>query len=215
MLQSYIELIQKGIEKLTSLGPQNNTFIDYITAVGYEFLILGLGLLYLVGIVLLIAFPFVTVRFLMWRIKEYYKKKYPKADMYYRYGYCCTDGPKLYFKRLLNAKKYKAHALNDIYKVFKLLEEQKELLFTTQTVVKDLVYKTYNEWSKNNNIDIDKLCKDLYNELATLGVMQEFSEVEKLYYKIDNKISFFKIFVSVIIGLVWVLFLIPFILMMI
>ena len=176
MLESYIELIQKCLDKLTSLGPQNNTFMDYITAVGYEFLILGLGLLYLVGIALLIAFPFITVKFLMWRIEEYYKKKYPKADMYYRYGCWYTDGPKLHFRRLID-KNGKIDALNDVYKVFKSLEERKELLFTTQPVVKDLVYKAYDEWSKDNNIDIKKLCKDLYDELAKLGVMKEWCEV--------------------------------------
>lgn len=39
MLQKYLELLKNGLDAMTSLSIKDATFIDYITAVGYEFAI--------------------------------------------------------------------------------------------------------------------------------------------------------------------------------
>lgn len=60
MLQNYIELLRKCTEALTSLSFESASLSDYFTAVGYEFLILLLGIGYLLGIAVLLAAPVLT-----------------------------------------------------------------------------------------------------------------------------------------------------------
>lgn len=58
MLQDYINLLKNGFDKLSGLSFDNCTIQDYFAAVGYEFAILALGLLYLALAMFIIAFPF-------------------------------------------------------------------------------------------------------------------------------------------------------------
>ena len=57
MLNKYLDLLQHATEAMTSVGKTGAGAAEYFQAVGYEFLVIGLGFLYLVGIVLLVAGP--------------------------------------------------------------------------------------------------------------------------------------------------------------
>ncbi len=57
MLQKYLELFQRAFEKLTSLGGSNSTWSDYFTTVGTEFLVLLLGIVYIIAILAIIFIP--------------------------------------------------------------------------------------------------------------------------------------------------------------
>lgn len=57
MLQKYLQLFQRAFEKLTSLGGSNSTWSDYFTTVGTEFLVLLLGIVYIVAILAIIFIP--------------------------------------------------------------------------------------------------------------------------------------------------------------
>lgn len=57
MLQKYLELFERAFEKLTSLGGSNSTWSDYFTTVGTEFLVLLLGIVYIVAILAIIFIP--------------------------------------------------------------------------------------------------------------------------------------------------------------
>lgn len=57
MLQKYLQLFQRAFEKLTSLGGSNSTWSDYFTTVGTEFLVLLLGIVYIVAILAIILIP--------------------------------------------------------------------------------------------------------------------------------------------------------------
>lgn len=214
MLQSYVELIKSCIDKLTSLGPENNTFLDYIQAVGYEFLIIGIELLYLAGIAVMIAFPFLAARLSTSKMKQYYDKKYPKANLYYKYCYWATCGPKISVNYLAGASEKDAYKrLLEIHTAVKELEESQKLLFSKQTVLKVLVDKAYDE-SQKAGADITTICKNLHDALVDIGIENEINEAAQLYDKVQERVAFFKIFISIIIGVIWLLFLIPFALMM-
>lgn len=57
MLQKYLQLFERAFEKLTSLGGSNSTWSDYFTTVGTEFLVLLLGIVYIVAILAIIFIP--------------------------------------------------------------------------------------------------------------------------------------------------------------
>lgn len=62
MLNSYIKLLQHATEALTNVGGSNAGAAEYFQAVGYEFLVIGLGFLYLAGIVAIVAIPVLVFR---------------------------------------------------------------------------------------------------------------------------------------------------------
>ena len=51
MLQKYLQLFERAFEKLTSLGGSNSTWSDYFTTVGTEFLVLLLGIVYILSLI--------------------------------------------------------------------------------------------------------------------------------------------------------------------
>lgn len=57
MLKNYLQMLENAFKAMTSLGGSNATWMDYFHTVGYEFLVLAIGILYLVGMVLLITVP--------------------------------------------------------------------------------------------------------------------------------------------------------------
>lgn len=57
MLNSYIKLLQHATEALTNVGGSNAGAAEYFQAVGYEFVVIAIGLLYLAGIVAIVAIP--------------------------------------------------------------------------------------------------------------------------------------------------------------
>lgn len=92
MLNKYLELLQYATEVMTSVGKSGAGAAEYFQAVGYEFLVVGLGLLYLAGIVLLIAVPVLVFYYGIFRggfasekLKEMYKiaEKYVDASDQY------------------------------------------------------------------------------------------------------------------------------------
>lgn len=49
MLNKYLDLLQHATEAMTSVGKTGAGAAEYFQAVGYEFLVIGLGFLYLVS----------------------------------------------------------------------------------------------------------------------------------------------------------------------
>lgn len=62
MLNSYIKLLQHATEAMTNVGGSNAGAAEYFQAVGYEFVIIAIGLLYLAGIVAIVAIPVLVFR---------------------------------------------------------------------------------------------------------------------------------------------------------
>lgn len=62
MLNSYIKLLKHATEALTNVGGSNAGAAEYFQAVGYEFVIIAIGLLYLAGIAAIVAVPVLVFR---------------------------------------------------------------------------------------------------------------------------------------------------------
>lgn len=62
MLQDYIDLLKHAMEVMGNLGHSGAGFPEYVNAVGYEFLILGLGVLYLAFIAGIVAIPIIFIK---------------------------------------------------------------------------------------------------------------------------------------------------------
>lgn len=57
MLQNYIDLLKDAIDRMSSLGNSGAGISEYLQAVGYEFAVIGLGLLYIAGFIAIFAVP--------------------------------------------------------------------------------------------------------------------------------------------------------------
>ena len=62
MLNSYIKLLQHATEAMTNVGRSNAGTAEYFQAVGYEFVVIAIGLLYLAVIVAVVAVPVLVFR---------------------------------------------------------------------------------------------------------------------------------------------------------
>lgn len=103
MLNKYLDLLQHATEAMKNVGKSGAGATEYFQAVGYELLIIGLGLLYLAGIVLLIAVPVLVfyrgvVRggFASEKLKEMYKiaEEYTRASDQWevlRWNFVCSE----------------------------------------------------------------------------------------------------------------------------
>jgi hypothetical protein len=111
MLQKYLQLFERAFEKLTSLGGSNSTWSDYFTTVGTEFLVLLLGIVYIVAILAIIFIPIFGNRKVVQKIakNDAYKKAQKLGTKWYEFrkrirdiivdietnGYKYTSGPDL------------------------------------------------------------------------------------------------------------------------
>lgn len=57
MLYKYLDLLHRATDSLTSLGGSNATWTDCFKTIGYEFLVLGIGILYVAAIAAIILIP--------------------------------------------------------------------------------------------------------------------------------------------------------------
>lgn len=87
MLQKYLQLFERAFERLTSLGGSNSTWSDYFTTVGTEFLVLLLGIVYIVAILAIIFIPIFGNKKAVQRIakKDAYKKAQKLGTKWYEF----------------------------------------------------------------------------------------------------------------------------------
>lgn len=62
MLQQYFEILKKATDAMTSLNSSGASVQDYLITVGYEFAVLGLGLLYLAVLALIVVIPILIIK---------------------------------------------------------------------------------------------------------------------------------------------------------
>ena len=62
MFNNYVEMLKKATEAMTSLHHTEAGPAEYFSAVGYEFAVIGLGILWLAIIVAVIAIPIVITK---------------------------------------------------------------------------------------------------------------------------------------------------------
>lgn len=65
MFNNYVEMLKKATEAMTSLHHTEAGPAEYFSAVGYEFAVIGLGILWLAIIVAVIAIPIVITKWVL------------------------------------------------------------------------------------------------------------------------------------------------------
>lgn len=120
MLQKYLELLKKATSSMGNLGHSGAGFPEYAQAVGYEFLVLGLGLLYLAVVVAIIAIPILFIRKVF--IKNSFGSK--KWKEYIRikdefYAFCSTYTRMIKDLLSLNTEESIAEKLRELYDFLK------------------------------------------------------------------------------------------------
>lgn len=76
MLYKYLDLLHQATDSLTSLGGSNATWTDCFKTIGYEFLVLGLGILYLAAIAAIVLIPTVGLVRMLKKIKSHEIQKH-------------------------------------------------------------------------------------------------------------------------------------------
>lgn len=84
MLKKYLQFLIESFEKLTSLGGSNSTWNDYFLTVGNEFLVILIGLAYIVAIFLIVYIPIFGNKKLIRRIRKN-DKWYKFYSLYEKY----------------------------------------------------------------------------------------------------------------------------------
>lgn len=84
MLKKYLQFLIDSFEKLTSLGGSNSTWNDYFLTVGNEFLVILIGLAYIVAIFLIVYIPIFGNKKLIRRIRKN-DKWYKFYSLYEKY----------------------------------------------------------------------------------------------------------------------------------
>lgn len=76
MLCQYLDLLHRATDSLTSLGGSNATWTDCFKTIGYEFLVLGIGILYVAAIAAIILIPTVGLVKMLKKIKSHELQKH-------------------------------------------------------------------------------------------------------------------------------------------
>lgn len=76
MLYKYLDLLHRATDSLTSLGGSNATWTDCFKTIGYEFLVLGLGILYVAAIAAIILIPTIGLVKMLKKIKSHEIQKH-------------------------------------------------------------------------------------------------------------------------------------------
>lgn len=76
MLYKYLDLLHRATDSLTSLGGSNATWTDCFKTIGYEFLVFGLGILYVAVIAIIVLIPTVGLDRMLKKIKSYELQKH-------------------------------------------------------------------------------------------------------------------------------------------
>lgn len=76
MLYKYLDLLRQATDSLTNLGNSNATWLDCFRTIGYEFLVFGLGVLYVAAIAAIILIPTVGLVKILKKIKSHELQKH-------------------------------------------------------------------------------------------------------------------------------------------
>lgn len=76
MLYKYLDLLRQTTDSLTNLGSSHATWLDCFKTIGYEFLVLGLGILYVIAIAAVILIPTIGLAKILKKIKSHELQKH-------------------------------------------------------------------------------------------------------------------------------------------
>lgn len=172
MLKKYLQFLIDSFEKLTSLGGSNSTWSDYFLTVGNEFLVILIGLAYIIAIFLIVYIPIFGNKKLIRRIR--------KNDKWYKFY-------SLYEKYTVAVLKIRSIVSN--------IEQNEDVRILNEYAYNDHLVKELIETLNKFGIQIsginfkkgDKFDKDLLNNTLKEFNLQSHLLMEEIpKYKWDN-----------------------------
>lgn len=214
MLQKYLQLFERAFEKLTSLGGSNSTWSDYFTTVGTEFLVLLLGIVYIVAILAIIFIPIFGNRKAVQRIakNDAYKKAQKLGTKWYEFR---KEVRSIVGSIVANGYKYDADLDIELKKVFDEYNITKYTSFIkneNDNEKKKFDKKAINEMMKEQHLDWLSWNEDK-GDWTACGDFEElgkFGDYDKLCRKFYAKC----IAACSAIMIVYAIFVIPLVLML-
>lgn len=214
MLQKYLQLFERAFEKLTSLGGSNSTWSDYFTTVGTEFLVLLLGIVYIVAILAIIFIPIFGNRKAVQRIakNDAYKKAQKLGTKWYEFR---KEVRSIVGSIVANGYKYDADLDIELKKVFDEYNITKYTSFIkneNDNEKKKFDKKAINEMMKEQHLDWLSWNEDK-GDWTACGDFKELSKFVD-YNKLCRKFYAKCIAACSAIMIVYAIFVIPLVLML-
>lgn len=218
MLQKYISLLEKGFRILSDLNIQDNTFADYLVAVGYEFLIIILGVGYLVILALLVVGPILVSKMLVKRFTSKLRNEIEHRKVQYDFLYNLVYN---YDDLGCKTKELKGK-LEDCKFMYSFLEKHQDTEVYKEYKVADTLYKKLQrmlvltaEFDYKGGIT-EQREDEIRKEVQTIEAIMENIANELMghhTYKLYDKITIITYVVHSGVFLIWLLFMIPWLLM--
>lgn len=199
MLKSYVDLLKNSVSALTSLSIENASISDYFQAVGYEILLIVLGLLSVAIAIVIVVAPYFIFKNLLY--KPYYKHN--------EFGMFMHELPNL-----------KVKDVNYWYKVCQeSFEELKDKIEQLSKINGGI--EIYQKLEKLNNITngFEKKFKDtkeVKEIISEIKQMESSYQIEQQRHEAFNKSHTYRDtadWTMRIIYFIWILLLIPLVLM--
>lgn len=212
MLQKYLELLKKGIDALTGLSIKDASLFDYITAVGYEFAIVFLGILGLAACAAAIFGPYLFTTKIK---KRLYVKVKEKDNWYYEFDFIpsfCSDFKENYYRcekafkdmeTKLKTKVAEIEGYTEMFEVLKTMNEKTsgfarfKKICTTQEIKNDLKQDMKKIADIDDQFGISDKRRAAYQEAVDY----------------ETKIKYILLAINIATWFIWALFMIPLVLM--
>lgn len=215
MLERYIEILKEATQNLSNLGMQNSDITDYFRAVGYEFLVVFLGVTWLAIIVCVILLPFILgnriIKLMIRKIdKEIGTIRSSLNEMF--------ELQEEFHSMLRSSFKNKLKCWKKSYKIHKQYLMRKQMsIYNEQEAIFDGLLRLagltddFTSVPDKNKATIDEIVSEV-KSLMELAVDQKQEALERLQALVtkENRI---KVASYVTIYFVWLMLVIPLVLM--
>lgn len=144
MLYKYLDLLHRATDSLTSLGSSNATWTDCFKTIGYEFLVLGIGILYVAAIAAIILIPTIGTVKILKKIKSHELQKHTILT---NFGYKqCYDLFLSVLKNLqdANCKEYLLTLVDNLSNAYIMAEVTKRYMRKLQELKSEIEDGTVN-----------------------------------------------------------------------
>ena len=155
MLYKYLDLLHRATDSLTSLGGSNATWTDCFKTIGYEFLVLGIGILYVAAIAAIILIPTVGLVKMLKKIKS---NELQKHTILTKSGYKqCSDLFTSVLKNLqdANCKEYLLTLADNLSNAYIMAGVTKRYMRKLQELKNEI---------ENGTVDCDGACESAFRE---------------------------------------------------
>jgi len=195
MLEKYFELLNRCIDALSNLQWGESSFSDFLQVVGYELQLIIYAILFIAGIIAIIAMPVLLSIIISAFSLRMLEKKFVKEFTLASFFKWDTYSPIAFYK----------YDDND-----EITEFTEEFISTIECLISSQNKEIFKE--QNKVVDIIKSSssnKEIYEKLKEEGVVDELDTLYYRYEKIIHGHSIFMVITLIILFVLPILIIIP------